>query len=201
MKFIHLLYLICLIPTNVLAATSSYSTLDFNNDCKFKKQTEEEASMGSSGICKINGKPDIYFSEGDLRQSVGFGANKPFETFSAWNSMNTTIEWRHSDNGKIYAAIVRFFIENPNPSTGIPDKKSQGQVLVIHNVTQTTNDQTCVIGLVDSRGTKTANLLAREIADEQSQVFNCKTEIPKYHGKRSKSSSDFSKPLSNSIKY
>lgn len=196
MKILIGLIATCLLASTAYAATSSYSTFDIDTDCAFDKPaSEEEAGMGASGICKIGGKPDIYFSEGDLRQSAGFGANKPFETFGAWNSMNNVIEWRHDESGKIYAAIVRFFIDHPNPDTGVPDKASQGQILLVHKVAQTINDETCVIGLVDARANDDANILARKVADEQSPMFNCQTQEPKYYGIKGEHAAGFSKPM------
>ncbi|PCI87140.1 MAG: hypothetical protein COB24_06945 [Hyphomicrobiales bacterium] len=196
MKKIIGLMISCLLVSTAYANDSSYSKLNFDKDCTFDKPANEnEASMGATAICKINGKPDIYFEDGDLRHSVGFGAKKIFESFGAWNSMNTTIEWRHDNNGDIFAAIVRFFIDHPNPETGTPDKTTRGQILAIHNVAKTINDETCVTALVDARANENPNVIARQMADEMAQSFNCITQAPKYYGSEGEYSAAFNKPM------
>uniref|UniRef100_A0A2A4YPB2 DUF3558 domain-containing protein n=1 Tax=OCS116 cluster bacterium TaxID=2030921 RepID=A0A2A4YPB2_9PROT len=196
MKFLIGLIISCLVASTAAAATSSYSKFNIDKDCNFEKAADEEiASIGASGICKIDGKPDVYFYEGDLRQTLGFGAGKSFETFGAWNNINNVIEWRGDNSGNIYAAIVRFFIDSPNPDTGMVDKASRGQILVVHKVAQTKNDETCVVGLIDAWRNKEANLLAREIADTVTASFNCTTQEPKYHGNHKQYPTSFHKTL------
>lgn len=169
---------------------SFYTKLNLDRDCVFKKPaSEEEAGMGSSGVCRLDNAPMIYFEEGDLRQSVGFGAPKEFQTFGPFNRMNTTIEWRIAQD-RPYAAIVRFFIENPNMKTGVVDKASEGQVLVIHRVAQYHEDKTCIVGMVDAKANRNANVLARKVADELASSFKCAADQPKYHGKRGKFAGD-----------
>ncbi|MBL1421054.1 MAG: hypothetical protein COC24_011150 [Alphaproteobacteria bacterium] len=196
MKKIIGLLVSCLMVSTAYANDSSYSKLSFDKDCIFDTPANEnEASIGATAICKINGKPDIYFEDGDLRRSAGFGAKKIFESFGAWNSMNTTIEWRHDNEGNIFAAIVRFFIDHPNPETGTPDKTSRGQILAVHNVANTINGETCVTALIDARANEDANIVARRMADEMAQSFNCITQTPQYYGTEGAYSAAFNKPL------
>ncbi len=165
---------------------SSYTKLDFNKDCIFKPPAnEEEEGMGVFGTCQVKNAPVIHFMEGDLRQSVGFGAEKQFQSFGQFNRMNTTIEWR-SSGGYPYAAIVRFFIDH----SGVGGRSQEGQVLVVHRVAKTVNDQTCVVGLVDARANRNANLLARQVADTIAKSFNCGADRPKYHGARGRFAGD-----------
>ena len=103
--------------------------------------------------------------------------------------MNTTFEWR-SDNQRPYAAIVRWFIENTNPDGGIPDKKHEGQVLVISRVATHIQGSTCVVGMVDVLANKNANMLARDIADRLARSFDCSNDRALYHGNRGKLSGD-----------
>ena len=169
---------------------STYSKMDFDKHCTFEKPSDDEnAGPGSSAICQVGDAPAIYFDEGDLRQSVGFGAKKQYRTFGQFNRMNNVIEWR-SENGKPYAAIVRFFIENSNPDTGSPDKAHLGQVLVIHRVAEHQSASTCIVGMVDARANKNANVLAKQVADDLAVSFQCNTERPQYHGNRGEFAGD-----------
>jgi hypothetical protein len=196
--FLRCLFLVlsCAISSTIGAAESSYpyesfyTKLNLDQDCIFKKPAnEEEAGMGSSGICRVKNAPVIYFMEGDLRQSLGFGAPKEYQSFGQFNHMNATIEWRIAQD-RPYAAIVRFFIENSNTKTGMVDKASEGQVLVIHRVAENLEDETCIVGLVDAKANRNANVLARKVADELASSFECATDRPKYHGKRGRFAGD-----------
>lgn len=178
--------IITLTPFAASSDESSYSKLDFDKHCKFEKPaSEEEAGMGARAACQIGTAPVIFFEDGDLRHSAGFGAQKDFQSFGQFNRMNTTIEWRSDDQGP-YAAIVRWFIENMNPDTGITDKKHEGQVLVVSRVATRPEESTCIVGLVDAKANKNANVLARKIADTMASPFNCASDRAQYHGKRGK---------------
>jgi len=168
-------------------AKSSYTKLDFDKNCTFKTPAhEEEEGMGVIGTCYVGNAPVIHYMEGDLRQSVGFGAIKQFQSFGQFNRMNTTIEWR-SNGGRTYAAIMRFFIDHANNE----GRSREGQVLVIHRVAETDKGQTCIVGMVDARANHNANLLARQVADTMAKSFNCSRDHPKYYGTRGKFAGDF----------
>ncbi|MEM9280104.1 MAG: hypothetical protein AAGA76_16180, partial [Pseudomonadota bacterium] len=108
--------------------------------------------------------------------------------FGQFNRVNTTIEWR-LDNGKPYATILRWFIENSN-SNGEFDRNLEGQVLVISRVADHEKPQSCVVGYVDARANSNANELARKIADTTASSFKCFKEKPVYHGNRGKLAGD-----------
>jgi hypothetical protein len=188
---LHILaIIISLAPLNAWSNESSYSKLDFDKHCKFEKPANDEnAGPGSSAICQIGDAPAVYFVEGDLRQSVGFGAPKQYRSFGQFNRINNTIEWR-SKNKKPYAAIVRFFIENMNLDTGSFDKAHLGQVLVVHRVAEHQGAKTCIVGLVDARANTDANVLARQVADDLAISFQCNIDRPQYHGNRGKFAGD-----------
>lgn len=194
--------LICTINANANNIDSAYTKLDFENGCVWNKPSNEtvrenEASMGGSAIC--NGYTNkgyswsVYFTEGDIRQFVSFGSvsdSNPFSNtlvggFAEWNSVNTTIEWR-LDNGQPFATILRWFIDNINPDTGSADKEYRGNVLVITTVGQINNTQNCVIGYVDARANKNANMIARKIADKYGENFVCGVDDARFFGKRGK---------------
>jgi hypothetical protein len=167
------------------AGESAYSKLDFDKHCVFEEpESEDEAGTDAKGICQIHGFPIIYFAEGDLRQSMGFGARKEFESFSQWNFINTTVEWRKAwSNSDYHATILRWFIENLNPETGSPDESRKGQILVVSKVAVTEDGETCVVGMVDARANSNANALARSIADEIVPAFRCGIDQSEYYGK------------------
>ena len=166
------------------ASESTYTELNLDA-C----ETLAEDPMGVSLKCAGYGEFPVYFKEGDLRQSVIFGKvdgeliEGAFESFSAFNRVNTKIEWRLDGAGKPVAAILRWFIENPGPS-GSPTPESTGQVLVISRVGTAAYPGSCFVGMVDARATADANRLARQVADEIAETFDCGMQPPKWYGKR-----------------
>ncbi|MDH4415267.1 MAG: hypothetical protein QE484_18320 [Rhizobium sp.] len=172
------------------ANDSTYTDLDLDA-C----ETLAEDPMGVSLKCDGYGEFPVYFKEGDLRQSVIFGQvdreliESAFESFSAFNRVNTKIEWRLNGAGKPVAAILRWFIENPGPS-GSPSPESTGQVLVISRVGTAAYPGSCFVGMVDAKVTADANLVARQVADDVAEKFDCGMQPPKWYGKRGELISD-----------
>ncbi|WP_054150363.1 hypothetical protein [Rhizobium sp. AAP116] len=166
------------------ANDSSYTDLDLDA-C----ETLAEDPMGVSLKCDGYGEFPVYFKEGDLRQSVIFGKvdreliEGAFESFSAFNRVNTKIEWRLNGTGTPVAAILRWFIENPGPS-GSPSPESTGQVLVISRVGTAAYPGSCFVGMVDAKATADANRVARQVADDIADTFDCGMQPPEWYGKR-----------------
>lgn len=166
------------------ANDSSYTDLDLDA-C----ETLAEDPMSVSLKCDGYGEFPIYFKEGDLRQSVIFGKvdreliEGAFESFSAFNRVNTKIEWRLNGAGTPVAAILRWFIENPGPS-GSPSPESTGQVLVISRVGTAAYPGSCFVGMVDAKATADANRVARQVADDIADTFDCGMQPPEWYGKR-----------------
>lgn len=162
---------------------SVYSKLDFDTGCVQLLSEESGGRFSCAGL----GGYGVLFSEGDLRQSVFFGnvgewyGKGAWESFSAFNRANDTIEWRLRD-GVPYATILRWFIENANPETGAPDKRSEGQVLVISKVGQPGIGEACVVGYVDALATPDPNEVARRVADTLADSFTCRVDEPDYAG-------------------
>lgn len=169
--------------------TSAYSDLNIDRDCKFY------LSDRNGGQAKCTGYKDlpVYFAEGDLRQMVQFGiVEQPFEnwqSFAQFNRVHKVIEWR-LNNGRPFATILRWFIENADPKTGAPSKAYEGQILVISTVGTTNNPDSCMVGYVDVRANKNANKLAREVADSLAASFQCGKDQANYHGKTRKYAGD-----------
>ncbi|MDM7980636.1 MAG: hypothetical protein QUV71_09890 [Rhizobium sp.] len=166
------------------ANDSSYTDLDLDA-C----ETLAEDPMGVSLKCNGYGEFPVYFKEGDLRQSVIFGKvdreliEGAFESLSAFNRVNTKIEWRLNGAGTPVAAILRWFIENPGPS-GSPSPESTGQVLVISRVGTAAYPGSCFVGMVDAKATADANRVARQVADDIADTFDCGMQPPEWYGKR-----------------
>ena len=166
------------------ANDSSYTDLDLDA-C----ETLAEDPMSVSLKCDGYGEFPVYFKEGDLRQSVIFGKvdreliEGAFESFSAFNRVNTKIEWRLNGAGTPVAAILRWFIENPGPS-GSPSPESTGQVLVISRVGTAAYPGSCFVGMVDAKATADANRVARQVADDIADTFDCGMQPPEWYGKR-----------------
>jgi len=190
-----LLLALVLLPQSAFAAESAYTKLNLEKDCVFHSEYEQGASAYCTGF---KGYP-VHFSEGDLRQMVRFGHFYSllgfWESFSQFNRINDTIEWRLKD-GKPYAAILRWFIENADDN-GNFSKASEGQVLVVSRVADSYNEQPngCVIGYVDAKENSNANELARQISDELADDFDCIRDNPKFYGNRGKLSGDPSKSV------
>lgn len=185
-----------LAPCVSFANDSTYSDIDFDT-CE--KLQEDDLGV----FLKCNGLRDypVHVKEGDLRQSVQFGPvsnlwlDDSFETFGPFNSTGTKIEWRLGRDGLPFATILRWFISNPDPDTGIPEKSSEGQVLVISRVAQPGDGASCVVGYVDALANASANTLARETADRLAPGFICGTDTPEYHGKRGERAGEPSRSL------
>ncbi|KQW28029.1 hypothetical protein ASE36_16380 [Rhizobium sp. Root274] len=166
------------------ANDSVYTDLDFD-----KCQTLAEDQMGVSLKCRgYRGEP-VYFKEGDLRQSVFYGwvdkelVDGAFESFSAFNHINTTIEWRLNDAGEPFAAILRWFIDNPGPDGG-STKASRGEILVVSRVGTSDYGGSCMVALVDAKANPDANVKARQMADDTAPDFACGMQEPEWVGKR-----------------
>ena len=151
-----------------LAANSSvYSHYDL---AKCPKLDVGNAAQGDSGswLCKGYAGFNIYFAEGDLRSFLAFGKAPKnhcaaHQSFSGFNSVNTTVEWRLS-KGHPLAAIQRWQVSyDPEDSTKI---KSW---LV---VTKLEADNSCHMALIEG-AYPNANAKARELADQLAPTFTC----------------------------
>lgn len=147
--------------------TSTYSEIDWDKDCKrIDTPPVDEPDLGGHFKCAGYQDYPIWISTGDLRESVQFGhlnhqmtTQNSWESFSSFNQINLTVEWR-LNNGKPIAAIYRHFIDN-----GEGDSTSRAQFLVIKSIASTdTGGIGCVYGMVNGRE-KNANETARRVAD------------------------------------
>lgn len=171
-------------PGHAGANDSVYTDLDTNGCTTLSK---DEEGGGIVMRCKGLTNYPVYFKEGDVRQAVTFGPlgqdyiDGGFESFTTFNHTGGKIEWRTS-KGKPVAAILRYFIENADPDTGMPDQKLYGQILVISRVAQKQDGLSCVAGYVDALAAENPNEKARDIADTIAPDFACGSDTPVYHG-------------------
>lgn len=149
-----------------LAAQSAYTKLDLDA-CVVLEQDEE--SGGVRLFCSGYGDVPIFVSEGDLRFDVDYGApNEIWESFSSFNSINETVEWRIHD-GHPHAAILRFFIDTGMTGTD----EDTGQILVVSKV-GSEGAPGCVVALVDV-SIEQANGVARGAA-AMAENFSCEDQ-------------------------
>ena len=169
----------------LLAQDSVYTEIDLEAGCTVTEQIEEGSFMAF--LCDgLPGYP-VRLAEGDLRQFMQFGdvapAQRRSQTFGPWNQVNRVVEWRLSD-GRHFATILRWFIENVNRSTGSADPALRGQILVISTVAGPAGGESCMVGMIDAMANPEANLLARQVADTLARDFDCAGDHPRYHGMR-----------------
>lgn len=175
---------------------SVYTGFDRDRCATLSEGVEGEPDDHLTLLCPgYQGYPVIY-KEGDERQSAYFGHLSPAileggnETFGAFNHVGKTVEWRVDRSGKPYAAILRFYVDNMNEATGMPDDAHRGEVLVVSKVGQPGDLKGCVIGYVDALANPDANRIARALADGKARTFRCGWQKPDFHGRKGPKSNE-----------
>jgi hypothetical protein len=185
-----------LAPLPANAAESVYTDVDLNHCKTLSQPADDQPGDFVSLQCKGYKDYPLYYAEGDLRQTVHFGhldreiIDSAFETFGPFNYIGKKVEWRLDDEGLPYAAILRYFIQNANPDTAMPDKSHEGQVLVISRVGRPEDKRGCVVGYVDALKNPNPNVLARKVADDMAVRFVCGKDRPVFHGDRTEPGND-----------
>lgn len=136
--------------------------------CKTVETFEEGG--GSRLQCPGYGGISVTVIEGDLRMYVGYGRNARkqcamHQTFGPFNNLGPKIEWR-IDNGKPYATILRWVLDNGNGTTW--------SWLVVTNLD---GANSCHVAYVEG-SLPNANQRARAAADRLARGFNCATDTP-----------------------
>ncbi len=164
---------VCLSATAATAGeiTSVYSDLDL----KKCKALELYADEGEGGVwdCKGIAGFDVLYLEGDLRGYIAFGPEarsqcSSAQTFGAFNSPGTKIEWR-MENGRPIATILRWFTDN-----GSGEENAKQNWLVVSKLN---GRDACRTALIDTKYPD-ANTLARAKADGKAHTFNCEKDVP-----------------------
>jgi hypothetical protein len=144
-----------------VAQDYAYSDLDLDA-CEVLRTYEEGGGVDLR--CDGYGGFDVFVSEGDARMDVDFGQpNETFQTFSAFNSVGTKVEWFADVNG-VQAAILRFLIDVDGRSA---------QALVVSKV-GIPDAPGCVIGVVNAAAEQ-ANGVARGLA-AMAPAFDCDSD-------------------------
>ena len=172
------------------ANDSVYTDLDFDA-CQTILDDEFSDTMKCPGYQGLA----VYFTESDLRQAMQYGpvrdelVGKVYESFAPFNRVGSKIEWRLDAAGKPIATILRWYIENTGPE-GEPTEESTGQVLVVSRIARPDDGLSCVIGYVDALENRDANMLARQIADNEAHDFACGYQERFWRGKRGEKSGE-----------
>jgi hypothetical protein len=161
-------FLFLIAPGLALAAnTSVYTKYNLDKCPKLDVGNTEEGDSGS-WLCKGYGNLKIYFAEGDLRDMVAIGKSPKdhcaaHQTFSGFNSVNSTIEWR-LNKGNAIAAIQRWTVSYD------PEDSAKTKTWLV--VTRIESGNSCHMAVVEG-AFPNANLKAREIADSLAEKFEC----------------------------
>lgn len=184
------------VPAFAVAGESVYQDLPFGKErcvdlspISEKDQKEmEEMGQDIPWALRCNGYKEYgILNKWDRRAKVLFGylsdqfLAEHIEDFDVDNFAGDKVEWRLDDTGTPRAAILRYKFSNYNF-----DQKPLPEVLLISKVGQPDSPASCAVGMVDTSANKDANELARQVADEVTDGFQCGRDIPEYHGKRSK---------------
>ncbi len=161
--------------------SSVYTDFEVDKACtKFSASEDGEGDWADFVCDGWRGYP-VFLYYADLREALFYGfppagdLAPAWESFSAFNSSGTKIEWRLETNGEIvipFATIHRWFVSDPE------DAEKQTQVLVVEKVGQPHERDGCVVGYVVATGNSDANEKARRIADQKARDFACGSDEP-----------------------
>lgn len=164
----------CLIASPAAGADSVYTDIDGRNSCITVDQAQEGDGDWATLVCSGYKGVPVIIDYGDARESVSYGftdgAKRAWESFDGFNAAGKKVEWRILRDGEKtipFATIVRWSVADPE------DEEKQVEVLVVSKVGQLVERQACVVGLVMATGNPEANVMAREIADQQVDAFSC----------------------------
>jgi hypothetical protein len=151
----------------VAGNTSVYTKYELDKCPRLDVGNADEGDSGS-WLCKGYGNLKIYFAEGDLRDYLAFGKTPKDhcaarQTFSGFNSVNSTVEWRLS-KGKPIAAIQRW------TESYDPEDSAKTKTWLV--VTRIESNNSCHMAVVEG-AFPNANVKAREIADTLAEKFVC----------------------------
>lgn len=160
------------------AAESQYTSLDLET-CTAKPIDPEDMLESGNWICPGYLGIPVHVTESDLRFFVSYGAggeNQPaaHQTIPPFNFINSTLEWRLTDNGAPFATILRFFGdlgEGPNI-----------EILVVTRISDIGG--VCHVAYVNASANANANDLARQAADLIAPNFDCDYHAALWIGER-----------------
>lgn len=147
------------------AADSVYTSVDIEECLQLTPPHMVEEMQGAEWVCPGHNGYVVWVGEGDLRYFLGYGPSgrdqcSYGQTLSAWNTINTTLEWR-LHNGRPFATILRYTAEGNG---------EQEQYLVVSKVGD--DGSACHMAYVSAREPN-HNQLARDAADRFAVAFEC----------------------------
>jgi hypothetical protein len=160
---------------------SAYSTLDWERGCTLKDRAgDDQGGAWSRLVCEGHAGYPVFVADDDQRMSLDYGftgGHGPWESFSGFNRVHETIEWRRETSAagrRPFATIHRWFVSGRGGE--------ERQVLVISTVAPRGGGRSCMVGFVDAGANANANRLARNAADNHARGFRCGVDQPRYHG-------------------
>ncbi|MEM9732468.1 MAG: hypothetical protein AAF903_03155 [Pseudomonadota bacterium] len=160
------------------AQISTYTTLSGPDGGLLNCETLSAAKADGEGEwaylrCPGVAGVDLYIDYADARDTIRVGKDGKGTPFlPPFTGLGAKAEWRMA-GGKPYAMIIRLTLG------GMEEYK--GQWLTVHHVNAATG-QGCLVGYVDARANKNANVMARELADTVGRE-GCRTDGPVISGK------------------
>ncbi|MDQ0317625.1 hypothetical protein [Amorphus orientalis] len=164
------------LPVSAQSIESTYSKIGWETSCTIVDQAPEGEGSWARLRCAGYGDTPVHVADGDARMSVDYGTpSEPggWESFTGFNHVNDTIEWRLAD-GVPFATIHRWFVDDGSGGSR--------QVLVVSTVVGRWSDASCMVGYVDANANSNANVIARGLADSKARDFRCGVDAPSYVG-------------------
>ncbi len=160
---------------------SIYSSFDWQDDCIVTDEPTAPEEIWVKLACPGPGPYSIFISDDDQRMSLDYGRAAPdrggWESFTSFNHVHTTVEWRRHETAagmEPFAAIHRWFVQGQG--------QDAREVLVVSTVSQFSKEQSCMVGFVDANANPDANEMARQIADQHAETFDCTQSEPQFYG-------------------
>jgi hypothetical protein len=173
---IRALLIVLILPLTAQAqqVDSVYSSHDWARDCESVEPSAiippDEAAMGGKIFCPGPNGMQVMLADGDLRISMDYGNALrfgPWESFGTFSDVHETIEWRRQPlDGEMqpFATIHRWIV-GPSGDTR--------EILVVSTVATGPENESCMVGFIDTTNTPEANRLARAVADRYARGFVC----------------------------
>jgi hypothetical protein len=181
--FAACLVVVASLPAQAQERSSVYTEIHIDKSCTAFARAEEGEGDWANLVCDgWRGYP-VFIQYGDLRESLFYGyppagdMAPEWESFGAFNSTGTTIEWRLEQRGDDlipYATIHRWFVSDPE------NEGENLQVLVVEKVGQPYEREGCAVAYVMATGNPDANEKARNYADNLVDGFACGADQPAF---------------------
>jgi|GEM_PF-6104555 len=173
-KALLLAGLIASLTTNPAASAQDVTSTvsEFSSDTCPQVAKQDGEFLGG-WLCTEGQPMSIYFAEIDLHQMTAFGTGAIHhcasrQTINGFNYADTSIEWRMK-GGKPFAALQSWHV------WWDADQRAEAKPFIV--VTKIEAGNSCRVATVNAALTG-AMTLARRIADQRSQSFDCFKDVP-----------------------